>query len=547
MGMLRGDWFVLSMTWLCLAVAAGSAQERPPVQRTIQTAPVLAHYPAIALPLETPALAPGRTTYTSQAELEAFCAALAAAPASAAHLATLSLGTTPGGRTLLAVLISKEGVKTPTDLTKLGRPIVWIIGQQHGNEPAGSEALLALAKALANGELTSLLDILSVVIIPRANPDGAAAGTRENAAGYDINRDHGLLTQPEIQMIHGLFRQVPPVLVIDAHEFTVGQRWMEKLGGLQSIDLMVLSATHPMVPLPIRKLADDVFQPGIEQAIAPFALKSFVYHTMSSRAGDRSVSVGGNAPGIARNAFGLSGAVSFLLESRGVGIGFDSYQRRVATHYIAARALLQTAAANAQSLAATVAAVRKAGIAPSQDIVVGHTVAKTQIALPLIDAVNGQAKATVVDMLDTRVVTAVEKRARPAGYIVPPERAAAIAQRLGLMGASTCTIQRAVDAAVEKYEVLSRDDVDRRAINPIRSVSVRLRGDHTQLRPGSLFVPIDQPAGTVLALALEPDIPGSLSALELLDKNDPAAIAIWRLPRGAMTKGFAEVLSCAAQ
>ena len=539
------DLLLLSMIWLWWALPAASAQQRPDAVKTPQPPPVLAHFPPVALLLETPALTPGRTTCTSQAELEAFCDALATMPKSAAHTSLLTLGITPGGRKLHAMLISKEGAATPADVAKLNRPVVWMIGQQHGNEPAGSEAMLALAKALADGELTPVLDALSVVIIPRANPDGAAAGTRDNAGGFDLNRDHGLLTQPEVQMIRGLFRQLPPALVADAHEFTVGQRWVEKLGGLQSIDLMVLSATHPMVQQPLRKLADELFQPAIEQAIAPFSLRSFVYHTLSSRVGDRSVSVGGNAPGIARNAFGLSGAVSFLLESRGVGIGLDSYQRRVATHYVAARALLQTAAANAQLLAATVAAARSAGNASSQDLIVGHAATKTRIDLPLMDATTGQPKSTAVDLLDTRVVTAVETRARPAGYIVLPERAKVIAPRLAMMGANTCSVERAIETAIEKYDVLSRDDVDRRAINPLRSVSVRVRGARANVQAGSLFVPLDQPAGTVLALALEPDIPGSLSALELIDKDDPSAIAIWRLPRDAVTQGFADVLSCA--
>ena len=53
--------------------------------------------------------------------------------------------------------------------------MIWLIGQQHGNEPAGGEAMLALAAALSSGELAPLLDRLSVVIVPRSNPDGAAA------------------------------------------------------------------------------------------------------------------------------------------------------------------------------------------------------------------------------------------------------------------------------------------------------------------------------------------------------------------------------------
>ena len=71
-----------------------------------------------------------------------------------------------------------------------------LIGQQHGDEPAGSEALLVIAQELAQGLLEPLLDQINVVIVPRANPDGAATGTRSTANGVDMNRDHLLLNTP---------------------------------------------------------------------------------------------------------------------------------------------------------------------------------------------------------------------------------------------------------------------------------------------------------------------------------------------------------------
>ena len=53
-----------------------------------------------------------------------------------------------------------------------------------------------------------------------------------------------------------------------------------------------------------------------------------------------------HAPGIARNAFGLRGSVSYLIETRGVGIGLQNFQRRVATHYLLAKAVLEVGAAD---------------------------------------------------------------------------------------------------------------------------------------------------------------------------------------------------------
>ena len=64
---------------------------------------------------------------------------------------------------------------------------------------------------------------------------------------------------------------------------------------------------------------------------------------MTTNAGtaDKRVSLGGTAPGIARNAFGLRGAVSYLIETRGVGIGLQNFERRVSTHYLLAKAVLE--------------------------------------------------------------------------------------------------------------------------------------------------------------------------------------------------------------
>ncbi len=519
--------------------APASAQERAPIMRREQSPQVLARYPDLPLVLDTPALHPGRTTYTTQIELEGFIAALPAQ-----RLGKLVLGTTPGGRALPALLLSREGVKTAAQLSALGRPIVWLIGQQHGNEPAGSEAMLALARALADGELSPLLDQISVVIVPRANPDGAAADTRDTANGADLNRDHGLLAQPETKLLHALARQLRPAVVVDAHEFTVGRRWVEQLGGLQSVDLMLLSATHPMVPDAVRTLAAQEFQPAIERAIGGYKLTSYVYHTMSTRAGDRTLSIGGNAPGMARNAFGLMGAVSLLLETRGVGIGLESYQRRVATHYISARAVLETAARLGPRLVTVLAEMRNVESGSTADIVLSHTSPKVPAVLPLIDAVSGQDKMINVEMLDTRIIAAKEERSRPMGFLVPAERSGAIVTRLDLIGAGYCTVARDTALPLERYAVIGRAEADPRAINPERSVTVRLRAERGVAFAGALYIPLDQPQGARLALALEPDAPGSWTAADLA--KDASGLAVERVPRLAQTAEFAHGLICKA-
>src|SRR5213079_66616 len=109
---------------------------------------------------------------------------------------------------------SAEGLADPAAIRRLGRPVIWLIAQQHGNEPAGGEAMLALASALAKGALAPVLDRISVAIVPRANVDGAANDRRTLASGADPNRDHLLLSQPEVRALHTAMRSLPPDVVV---------------------------------------------------------------------------------------------------------------------------------------------------------------------------------------------------------------------------------------------------------------------------------------------------------------------------------------------
>src|SRR5437660_4917597 len=294
---------VLGLPLILLVVAftgrPALAQEIDRAAEYRQSAAVLARYPDVPIALDTPALRPGRTAFTSQAEMETYLAAL---KARVPGVMLGSLGRSAQGRDIPYLIFTKEGLTEASAIVPLGRPILWFIGLQHGNEPAGGEAMLALAARLADGALQPFLDRVTVVVVPRANPDGAAAFTRTTGSGADLNRDHILLALPESTALHAKLVELPPDVVIDAHEFSVANRWLQKFAVIEASDAMVPNATHPMVHPAITTLADGVFRPALEAAWKAHGLTSFWYHTTSYRPDDRLVSMGGNAPGIARNA-----------------------------------------------------------------------------------------------------------------------------------------------------------------------------------------------------------------------------------------------------
>ena len=126
-----------------------------------------------------------------------------------------SIGLTRQGRHI-AMAVVADPAYDPRQLRKL-----LIIARQHGNEPAGTEATLALLKHFATTEgraERALMRNTALLVIPMVNPDGAERSSRRNSAGVDLNRDWVARSQPETQAVERVFREWQADVVIDMHE-----------------------------------------------------------------------------------------------------------------------------------------------------------------------------------------------------------------------------------------------------------------------------------------------------------------------------------------
>ncbi len=208
----------------------------------MESAAVAARYPDPAVSYDTPGFRPGRTDFTSHAELIAYVGALQLRTGS---FGVRIVGHSKEGRAIPLLVFARPTSVAPSAVRKSGKPTVLIVAQQHGNEPAGSEAALAIAARLARGDLNPLLNRINVLIVPRANPDGGEAFVRDTGARIDMNRDHLLLRTSEARVIALVAREYEPDVVIDAHEFTVMDRWVTKCGGVMSYDALLSPAKSP--------------------------------------------------------------------------------------------------------------------------------------------------------------------------------------------------------------------------------------------------------------------------------------------------------------
>jgi Zinc carboxypeptidase len=488
------------------------------------SAAVAARFSEPKVTYRTPAFAPNHVGFTSNSELQALMFALVqdAVPATGQpRVSLLPLGSSQKGQPLQALLFTREFDLKPAaiaaSLATSARPTVLLIAQQHGDEPAGSEALIVLAQELALGRLQGLTERINVIILPRANPDGASTRQRVTASGIDANRDHLLLKTPEAQAQAQLMRDYRPVVVVDAHEYTVVGRYLEKFGAVQRFDALVQYAMTANVQPFITKAAEEWFRRPMIASLTEQGLTSEWYYTTSLDVADKKISMGGTQPDTGRNVNGLKNAVSILIETRGVGIGKLHLGRRVHTHVTAMTSVLQSTADRAADLLKVRSYVDRdvSGQACQGDTVVEAGPTVSEYALTMLDPVTGADKTVSVEWASSLMLRTLKSRARPCGYWLAADQTDAVMRLRGL-GVRVMQLGNRAMMQGENYREIARELGARQDVRgsiadggSVAKVQVELVTAFIEAPAGSYYVPLDQPLANLVIAAMEPDTQNS--------------------------------------
>ena len=488
-------------------------------------AAVAARFPDPAMAYSTPGLGPDRRAFTTNAELTLWLKSLAdAVPRGATRAQLLQVGTSQRGAPISGLLLTRAAGTDPASLDS--RPTVVLIGQQHGNEPAGSEALLAISSELAQGLLEPLLDRINVVVVPRANPDGAEASTRVTANGVDMNRDHLLLNTPEARALAQLINDYRPTLVVDAHEYTVVGRYLQKFNAIQRYDTLLQYTTTANYPEFLTKASQEWYHPPMVAALKAQGLTSDWYYTTSTNPEDKRISMGGTQPDTGRNVNGLKNTVSLLIETRGVGIGRMHIQRRVHSQVTAIASALRTTADRAANLGQVRSFVARdvSAQACHNQVVVEAAATPTQRDLDFLDPDTGADRSIHVDWNSSLTLRATKSRARPCGYWLSASSTTAV-ERLKLLGLQVMRIAEPGSMLAETYRETAREAGDRQdVIGTIAGGTGIVRVQVSPVRsaldapPGSFYVPLNQPHANLAVAALEPDTQNSYFANRLIEE-----------------------------
>ncbi|WP_342536993.1 M14 family metallocarboxypeptidase [Sporosarcina sp. FSL K6-3508] len=419
------------------------------------------------------------------------------------------------------------------------KPTVWLQGHVHGNEPAGGESMLVMANELANGNLgKEVLDKINVVIYPRINPDGAQYFQRQTALPLDANRDHVKLELPETQAVHKGMNQFQPEVVVDAHEYGLSDSTFKQFGEQGSIkyhDILLLSGKNLNIPEQIRKQSDDLFGKNVFQALERTGYSSREYFTNSSKDGHVTLDEGGAEARIGRNANGLQPSFSFLVESRGIGIGKENFVRRVASQVETHSSILRTTAENAESVKKMVQDARdeiveKGKTVSEKDTLIlrsDRTEVKNQ-TLEVVDVATGTVKEIPVGYNSATNGIATLERVRPTAYILPPAYHH-IADKLKIQGATVKKTKNAQELEVESYIVTDKKvDTSYYEGHMRANIEAQLSKKRVFFPAGSYVISMAQPTANLVALSLEPESVDSYVTFNFIPVNVKDEVPVYR-------------------
>lgn len=474
-------------------------------------AAVAARFPDPATRYDTPGLAPQRNQFTTASELSSWLNSQASKSLGRdTRLGIVQPGSSQRGSPIQALVATRAPGIQPSALYDSRRPTVMLVAGQHGDEPAGTEALLIIARELAPGGLLEpLLQQINVILVPRANPDAVEAGTRNAADGTDIAHDHLLLNTPEAKALATLARDYRPVAVVDLQEFPAASIFLQKYQAIQRYDaLLQYSATANQNEF-VTKAAREWYTAPLRTALSQAGLSSDWYYTTSQDLQDKSISMGSLAPDSLRNISGLKNSVGYLVSSRGSDLGRAHIQRRVHTLVTAATRMLHSSAERAKDLTQVQAFVARetASLACHQQLAVQAEQTPEQRTLTMIQPDTGADQQVRVDWNASLQARTTLSRPRSCGYWLSASAQTAV-DRLRLLGLQVLKVAEPGQLLADSYN-------EARSATPASGAYALTRGA-VEAPVGSYYLSMNQPMANIAAAALEPDTPYSYLARGLV-------------------------------
>ncbi len=488
---------------------------------------------AASAPLSTVSERSGFTKTGRYDEVIALCAAFQSAYPK--QVRCIDFGTTPEGRPMKALVVSRTGALTAADAHRRQLPVLLVQGGIHAGEIDGKDAgFLALREVLDGKAAAGALAKQVLVFVPVFNVDGherfgrwnrpnqvgpEAMGWRVTAQNYNLNRDYAKADAPEMQAMLALVNEWDPIAYIDLH-VTDGAKFEHDV----SIQVEPIHAGDDEMKKAGLQLRDGVIADLAQQGSLPLPYyPSFVTGDDPSSGFADGVS----PPRFSTGYFLLRNRMGMLVETH----SWKDYATRVRITRNAIVSVLSLVADHGSDwLASAHAADKRAAAMAGQPVPLDYVTTDKVRTVAFRGYEYTRTPSDVSGALMTRyddrkpqvwniplrdeIVPGLMVTAPTAGYIVPAAHAAWVGAKLRQHGITFRVLATAPGKS--PVETFRADKVTFAARSVEGHQAATLLGDWKpetrDITAGSLFVPIAQARSRLVMALLEPRAPDSLAA-----------------------------------
>ena len=480
-------------------------------------------------------------TATNQDILDFFAALKWQSP----HVHVFNAFTSDLHRNCPVIVLASPRITSARQAQNSGKTVVYLQGGIHPAECEGKEALLMLLRDILLGEKKYLLDNLIILCCPNFNLDGNEllsvfndapdlAGSRQNALGYDLNRDAVKLESTNMQgIMRSVFNTWDPTIILDTHQMENARH-----GYAIGYAACTVPAAHPS---PRGYVTDKIF-PALQNQARTNGQIEIHYHAGLDRSWpprqfSHDASAWTTEAKFMASGYGLRNRMSILVETP----GHESYQKRIYAQYVFARELLEYCHQHGQEMqqvcrdadADTVSQIRtQTESGALQYFTAGHYESYGPFdiyAYPKIQTITlpgtsiqrrsvGDAPPVLCSNVELLTKPVGDNPAAvPRGYLIPNEpELEPIIQKLRLHNIRINTLTEPLTVSGEEYTYDTLTTRNRGGY-PMTSLNGQFKKSNKQFPAGTCQIDMAQPLAHLIFYCLEPQVPDGFLGWGLLN------------------------------
>jgi hypothetical protein len=451
----------------------------------------------------------------------------------------LEFGTTPEGRSMIALVVSKDRAFTPEAAAKTNKVVIFIQSGIHAGEIEGKDTVLMLVRDMAvTKRFATWLDHAIFVIIPVFNVDGheyfspyhrpsqngpKSTGLRANAQRLNLNRDYIKADTPEMRAWLKLWHAWNPDFHIDNH-VTDGADFQ--------YDVTWDMARNQDIAEPAGAWVREKFVPELDRRMEADGHMVAPYGALRNAGGRREFFMEVFSPRYSHLYTAVLNRPSLLVESHSL----KTAKTRAWAHYDINRHAIETILQDPEGLRKAVreadrTMAARAGDRGAAPVYLAGKVSEKSHPLVYHSLKNGPFKSEVTGsqvnrflaekddiqtVIHDQIDTTVEAQ-MPLGYLVPPAWSSVV-DRLWLHGVEMQKIPKAVEGEFETYRFANiKFATGSNEGHVAVSFDVKPVKEKIAIPAGSWWVPLKQQRARLVFSMLEPQAPDSLARWGLMN------------------------------